>query len=272
MGFWIFSLQDRNLGKFYEEHKDGSSLYYNVFLESIADDTPDYVVKEMHLNVNQLLFIKGYLIPIYNRLNIGGYAIIMRRDFYQLYDNKAVLNYTSVFGNIVDLDLANEQQRKCFNLCYEEYCSDYDEFQTQSIRNLMLNAILLSDMMNSKIGLKTGHLLNIVFQFMSLVNEHAVTERRKTFYTERLAVTNILLDTALRVIFDKTFREVVNNIIVKNSLYMIAFTNLSINQIAHDFNYDTSDFNRMFIKCSGYSPKEYRERMLKVIDYVKNIY
>ncbi len=275
MGFWIFPLDSQNLCEFYSVHTGDTYLYYALYIEKCTQDLSEKAKNVLHLRDNSVLLIDSCLIPIYCRLDLKGYAIIITETFFTLNEHKALLKLSFSYvrpEGIIDMGYPNEEQKKCMDLLYKEYCSEYDDLQVPVLRNLLENMILLSSTINHEGQFKSGHLLNYALQFMDLIDDYAVKERKVNFYAGKIGITEKMLRKSLLFIYNNSFKEILTSRILIEAIEMLVFSNKSITRIAHELDYDTSDFIRFFSLRKGIHPKDLRTSYQKIISEIENGY
>jgi AraC-like DNA-binding protein len=275
MEFWIFSLDDPDLYKFQASQAKNTSLYSAIYIQKCTWDFSAETKEILHLRNDCILLIDNYLIPIYYHLSLKGFAIILTEAFCEQDEIKVLLKLISLQKSpegIVDLGAFNEEQKKCIDLIYQEYHGTDDSLRAPILRSLMLNLLLLSSPGNYSVSLKSGHLLNYALQFVDLVDQYAFQEKKKAFYANKIGITEQMLAHALQSIYHKTFREMIIYRILIEAIRLLVFTDKSITQIAHELNYDASDFNKLFLKWKGMHPKDLRISYRKLINYVENVH
>ncbi|MDR0509666.1 MAG: helix-turn-helix domain-containing protein [Rikenellaceae bacterium] len=283
IGFWIFALDDPELHEFYskrelgreKELKKNGRFYYAIYIKQCHRSFPPDVTQVLHLRDQVILLIEPYLLPIYCRLPLQGYAIIVTEAFSGSEEILALLKLTFSYiepEGIIDTGAINEAQSRCTELLYNEYCHNYDQWQPSMLRNLSINMMLLSSTIPYELHIRSGHLLNYALQFMELLDNYAFFEKSKAFYAGKIGITEKILTQALWAIYNKTFKEILMGRVLIEAMRMLVFEDKSITQIAHDLDYDASGFNKMFVKWKGMTPKELRVNYRKVVTYVENGY
>jgi len=275
LGFWMFSLDDPELRQFCTAQAENSALYYIVCIFRCTERYSDKATKELHLQNNMLLLVDSYLMPVYCRLSLKGYVLILTEEFCETDQTKALLKYFFFHNSpeaITDMGGLNSDQRRCVELMYDEYKSPYDDLQPPILRNLARNLPLLSSTTNHIQRLASGHLLNYALHFMNLASQHAINEKRKSFYADKIGITEKMLTNALQTTYGKTFREMLTFRILIEAMRQLVFSKKSITHIAQELNYDASDFNKIFQKWKGTSPKEYRTTAQEVINQIEYAY
>jgi len=273
--FWMFSLDDPELYHFYSAQANNTSIYYAICIDECLQEYSYERKTVMHLRDKCILLVDNYLIPVFCRHALKGYLIALTESFCGMEMYKAILKlvfFHNTPEGVMDLGSINAVQDKCIRLLYEEYHNAPDEFHIPIIRDLMMNLFLLSSETNYNHPLKTGHLLTHALQFMDLVNTYAFEEKKKAFYAEKIGITEKTLDQALQVVYNKTFREILIYKTLIEAMKTLVFTDKSVTQIAHEFNYDASGFNKLFLKWKGMHPKDLRINYRKLVDYVENNY
>jgi len=275
MNFWIFSLDDPELYHFYTAQAGNTSLYYALCVDECLQDFSPLTKEVMHLRNNCLLLVDHYLVPVFCQMPLTGYLIALTETFCELDEVKALLKlifFHNTPEGVIDLGLISEEQRKCINLLYDEFHNAHDDLQVAVLRNLVLNLLLLSPARNLNKPLKSGHLLSYALQFMSLLNQYAFQEKKKDFYAEKIGITEKTLTHALKVIYNRTFREILIYKTLIEAMQILVFTDKNVAQIAHELNYDASGFSKLLLKWKKMYPKDLRIEYRKLANHVENNY
>jgi AraC-like DNA-binding protein len=275
MKFWIFPLGDPELYYFYMAQAENTSLYYALYIEECMEDFPCKKKEIMHLRHKCILLLDSCLVPIFCRLALKGYLIVLTEAFCEQDEIKALLRLVFFHNNpegITDLCNITEEQEECMRLIYEEYHRMADDLQIPILRNLTVNLLMLSSSAKLTKPLKAGHLLNHALQFMELVDKYVFVEKQKSFYAKKLGITEKTLTQSLQAIYQKTFREILTYKTLIVAMEMLVFSDKNITQIAHELNYDASGFNKLFLKWKGMYPKDLRVLYRKIADYVESNY
>ncbi len=275
MDFWVFALDDPELRQFYAGQAENPSLEYTVYVQETTRVFSTKAKQALHLRDECMLLIDPYVVPVFYNLPLKGYIIIMTDKFCKTKDTKILLKLSFFHSSpegIIDFGNVNEEQKKYLDLLLEEYHNPYDDLQPAILRNLIFNVLLLSPKGNYNVQLKSGHLLSYALQFMELVDEYAFQHMKKAFYADKIGITEEMLTQALRVTYQKTFREIITCRVLIEGIKNLVCTNKSITQIAHELNYDASDFNKLFLQWKGISPTDIRTNYQKLIDYAENTY
>ncbi|MDR2816842.1 MAG: helix-turn-helix domain-containing protein [Proteiniphilum sp.] len=244
-----------------------------IYLQKCHREYPPETKEIFHLYDERILLIKPYLLPVFYRLCLEGYVVILSENFCKSDENKALLKllflHTSPEG-IIDLGHINDDRKKDIDKLYTEYHSPYDDLQESLLRNIAVNTALLSSTINFESWIKSGHLLNYALQFTELVNVYAFQEKKKSFYAEKIGITQKNLTKSLQVIFHKTFRDILVYQNVIEAMRLLVFENKSITQIALELDYDVSGFNKLIFKYKHLSPKDLRIKYRNIIHQIEN--
>jgi AraC-like DNA-binding protein len=276
MDFWIFSLDDPELYRFYDEQAQGDRpLYYAIYIKKVTRNFSDEVVQMLRLHDDAILLVNSYMMPLFLRLSLMGYAVVITEEFCEFGladgEGKALLKLTfskTWLEGIFDMGQINERQRKCIEMIHEEYCSPCDDLQRSVLRNMLANMAMLSSPIDYGMLLKMGHMLNCAKNFMDLVDSYAFREKNKSFYAGSMGITEKALTRALQFVFRRTFRGTLVGHTLSEAMKMLLLSDLSIARIARELNCDVSDFNRLFVRHRGKTPKQIRADYRRITDQI----
>ncbi|MDR2001477.1 MAG: helix-turn-helix domain-containing protein [Prevotella sp.] len=275
IGLWLFSLNDPELYQFYLEQMNNKSLYYALYIETHTQEIPPVTKEVLHIRGKTILLIETYLFPIFYRLYLKGYAVIISETFCVSIKIKTLLDLLFFHlkpEGIIDLGRISLQQRKCMYAFYKEYYSTYDDLQVSILRNLLVNIALLSPVLDSEKKFKLGHLLSNAIRFAALINNYAFDEKKKSFYANKMNITEKTLDQSLRYIYHTTFKKILINHIIIEAMRLLVFSDKTITRIAHEMGYDVSNFIKIFSQIKGMHPRILREIYRKIITDINNGY
>jgi AraC-like DNA-binding protein len=275
MEFWIFPLDSPELDRFYSEQERYVSLYCAIYIEKVTGDYSAETKKVLHLQDETILLIDNYLAPVFIRSRLKGYLIILTEAFFETAESIALLRLAFFHRQpegIIDMGQVNEYQKKCISLVINEYYSPNDEMQALLIRNVLVNMIFLSSTVNYEGQLRAGHLLNYALQFTDLIGKYASREKKKIFYANNIGITGKVLDKSLRLIYQTTFKEILIGKVLIDAMRLLVFSDKSIALIAHELDYDPSNFNSLFFKRKEMYPKDLRVNYRKVVNEIESAY
>jgi AraC-like DNA-binding protein len=203
---------------------------------------------------------------------LKGYIVIISEKFCETDRYIALLKFCfSLSQPILNMGGITGYQRECMNLLYAEYRSPYDDLQPPMLRNLLANIALLSTQVNYERQFKFGHLLSYALRFVNLIKEYASSERKKKFYTDKMGITEKMLDKSLQIVYNKTFREMLTDRILNEAVRLLVFSDKNITQIATELNFDVSSFIKLFVKKRGVHPKDLRTNYRILINEIENV-
>lgn len=102
----------------------------------------------------------------------------------------------------------------------------------------------------------------ILERFRSLINGHCNEHHSVNWYAEAMMITPDYLSKIIRELEGKSAREMINESIVSNAMFMMRQSDLSIKEISEKLHFpDQSGFGRFFKSNTGISPKEYRKTL-----------
>lgn len=98
-------------------------------------------------------------------------------------------------------------------------------------------------------------------RFLRLVEENFRTERFLDFYAAALAVTPKHLSRAIKAQTGQSAAEWIERYVILEAKVLLKSSTLNVQQIAEKLNFPSqSFFGKYFKKCTGISPKEFRNR------------
>ena len=99
----------------------------------------------------------------------------------------------------------------------------------------------------------------ITNKFLSLIEKHFIEYKSVKSYADILDITPKHLSETIKNNLGKTALTFIHKRIIKESQYLLCYSDMSIKQIASYLNFDnSSDFGRFFKRYEEISPKSYR--------------
>jgi len=99
--------------------------------------------------------------------------------------------------------------------------------------------------------------------YLSLIEEHFKSKKKVYEYAELLEITPNYLSEIIQENLNASALSFIHKRILKESEYLLSFTNKAVKQIAIELNFDSSSqFGRFFKHNSGVTPKEYRHKII----------
>jgi YesN/AraC family two-component response regulator len=99
----------------------------------------------------------------------------------------------------------------------------------------------------------------IAEQFLSLLKDNYKTERKASFYADKMFITPKYLSYTLKKVTGRSINLWLEDAILAETKMLLKLTNLTALQISEELNFpNPSYFGHFFKKCTGMTPKEYR--------------
>lgn len=101
---------------------------------------------------------------------------------------------------------------------------------------------------------------NICKQLTKLVMKHFSSERRVSFYADRLHITPQHLSVTVKQVTGRTVSDVIAEVVVMDAKAKLKSTNMTVQEIADSLSFpNVSFFGKYFKRYTGMSPNEYRK-------------
>lgn len=101
----------------------------------------------------------------------------------------------------------------------------------------------------------------IVLQFVNLVSENYMTEKKVDFYAQQMMMSTRHLSTILKNVTGRSALQIINEYIVNEAKALLSTTSLSIKEIASKLKFsDQYVFSHFFKKHLNISPRQYRSQ------------
>lgn len=149
----------------------------------------------------------------------------------------------------------------------KKYISYTDHYcQSIVVKNAVFNLLLdISDKRRKDHGDSMNNATHkevILERFKSLVHGHCNEHHNVNWYAEAMMISPDYLSKIIREYDGKSARDLINENIVSNAMFMMRQSDLSIKEISEKLNFpDQSGFGRFFKANTGQSPKEYRKKL-----------
>lgn len=247
-----------------ESHKQ--DFYSILFLDSCRGEI-EIDNHKIYFNCPKVVIIQPYCISKINlHPETSGKIISFTETFFSLRYNNNSLNDFSFFENdckpYMSLDaFQKEHLQTFFELFQYEYGAILKD-KTKVLRSY-LNILLvqLERIYNPQISIKIHNSKNEkVKEFEKLVDYHFRNHKTPSFYAEKLHVTPNYLNKICKSEASKTAGDIVRKRITIEAQRHLHYTNLSINEIAHDLGFDNvSYFVTFFKKQTLVTPEQFRK-------------
>lgn len=137
-------------------------------------------------------------------------------------------------------------------------------FRKTITRNRLQNVFLeIYDKVKRKGGVssdpQSNRQIEIFYRFITLVHEHATSQRDVSFYAGKLCVSTRYLSAITRKVAHASVKEVIDRMVLLEIRMLLQSTDLSVQEIADRLAFpDQSYLGRYFKKHTGLSPTTYR--------------
>lgn len=102
--------------------------------------------------------------------------------------------------------------------------------------------------------------MEIAEQFFKILTECNPTERRVSYYAERMCLTSKYLSSVIKKATALPIQKWINRLVIQDAMYLLKTTNLTIFQISEQLKFQSSSFFVQFFKQNtGITPLKYRE-------------
>lgn len=185
-----------------------------------------------------------------------GYSISLSSEFFQHADNSKLRILFNPFINepILPDEETSAQLESILTLALAEiHSTNY-----QPVINSYLEAFIYKlSLLRPQIKLTQDrfHRLENLFQ---LVEKYYLTERKVSFYADRVDLTPKRLNEILKNKVDMTVTQLIHKVIISEAKKMIAKGDKSIKEVSYELNFsEQAYFSRFFKKQTGMSPEKF---------------
>ena len=124
-----------------------------------------------------------------------------------------------------------------------------------------VKSIVLSTL-NTNDTAVSGRYRAITLRLRKLLDAHIVEEKRPTAYASMMNISEVYLNEAVKGATGLSVGAYIRNMVMVRAKRQLAYTSLSAKEIAYALGYeDYAYFSRLFAKCTGKSPSEYRKNL-----------
>ncbi|HRG48598.1 MAG TPA: AraC family transcriptional regulator, partial [Leptospiraceae bacterium] len=149
----------------------------------------------------------------------------------------------------------------------KELKEEVDKNQSDILRNLLHNLLLLAERVKRKSGfqeIKKGADLDYTILFKDLLNENFSKLKTVSSYAKLIQVSEKRLTQATTKVLGKTPKEMMDDKVMLEAKRLLTYTNKSIREIGYILGFDEpTNFTKYFRKHSTKTPVEFREKYLQ---------
>lgn len=229
--------------------------------------------EEFHLEHDALLFVNPKVVvqPL-NTDASGSELIHFNKDFYciEIHDQEVACDgilYNNVF-EVPFIELDKNQSTEIRKLIAEvkSEMQSHDNSTEEMLRVLLKLIILKSTRIWKQQHQLTedGQYSDVQFlrKFSKLVEANFRTHHTVADYADILAITPKSLSKKIGLLSKESPNDIIKNRIILESKRLLAYTSLSVKEIAYSLNYDDDAyFVRFFTKNTGTSPTSFRKQL-----------
>ena len=108
----------------------------------------------------------------------------------------------------------------------------------------------------------SGRYRAITLRLRKLLDIHLVVEKSPAAYASMMNISEVYLNEAVKGATGLSVGAYIRNMVMVRAKRQLAYTSLSAKEIAYALGYeDYAYFSRLFAKCTGKSPSEYRKNL-----------
>lgn len=108
----------------------------------------------------------------------------------------------------------------------------------------------------------SGRYRAITLRLRKLLDIHLVVEKSPAAYSSMMNISEVYLNEAVKGATGLSVGAYIRNMVMVRAKRQLAYTSLSAKEIAYALGYeDYAYFSRLFAKCTGKSPSEYRKNL-----------
>lgn len=229
--------------------------------------------QDFYFHHDALLFVNPKVVV--QTLNIdqpGSELIHFNKDFYciEIHDHEVACDgilYNNVFEvPFIELNEIQSAEIRGIIANIKSEMQSHDTITEEMLRVLLKFIILKS----TRIWKQKHQLtedrqysdLHFLRKFSQLVEANFRTHHTVSAYAEILAITPKSLSKKISLLSKESPNDIIKNRIILESKRLLAYTSLSVKEIAYNLNYDDDAyFVRLFTKNTGVSPTSFRKQL-----------
>lgn len=228
--------------------------------------------QNFNLNTDALLFVNPKVVlKLLTRDQAKAVLLHFNRDFYciEIHDQEVACDgilYNNVF-EVPFIELRDGQSLYMQNIIREIQSEmEGEDASTEEMLRILLKLIIVK---STRIWKEQHQLaeneqqtdVQFLRKFSKLVEQHYKTHHTVADYADLLFVTPKNLSKKIGLLSKDTPNDIIKNRIILESKRLLAYTTLSVKEIAYRLNYeDDAYFVRFFTKNTGISPTGFRKQ------------
>lgn len=200
--------------------------------------------------------------------NLQGSILLFTDEFLSSYlEQLEGLKTLQLFNEMLGspkIQLNTKEKKEIFTLIdriRNEYFEVNDNYSLEIIRSEL--HILISKLFRLKAGKKTlfpdKKYLNEFIEFQKMIEQHAKKTNKVKDYAQMMGISTKTLNTISKSIVNKTAKEFIDEICIKQIKRLLLNTPLSIKEIAYKSGFEeTTNFYKYFKKHTQSTPEQFR--------------
>lgn len=247
-----------------ESHKQ--DFYSILFLDSCNGEI-EIDNHKVYFNCPKVVIIQPNCISKINlHPETSGKIISFTETFFSLrYNNNALSDFSFLENNCKPYMALDTFQREHLEVFFELFEYEYNSIlkdKTKVLRSYL--NILLVQLERIYNPLNKGRIHNIknekIKEFEKLVDLYFKEHKMPSYYAEKLHVTPNYLNKICKSETSKTAGDIIRKRITIEAKRFLHYTNLTINEIAHDLGFENvSYFITFFKKQTNFTPEQFRK-------------
>jgi len=161
------------------------------------------------------------------------------------------------------------QFREILHLLEEQYSSDPDAIFYKQLTYAVLDVFLCAAARaylstNPASSTNVSRILQITREFRNLLSENFQSQKRPSYYANRLNISESYLNEAVKKTMGFTVTYLIQQQIVLEAKRLLCFSKLNVKEIAHALGYDDHGyFSKLFRQFTQMTPLAFRSSYLK---------
>ncbi|MFV0553366.1 MAG: AraC family transcriptional regulator [Mangrovibacterium sp.] len=178
-----------------------------------------------------------------------------------------IFNRSAIFNGIIEADEATIADLQAYLSILERRFHSENQAIAQNILHDLLSSYIGMIAEVHQIDFSTQvnkRMAAITFQFKSLLAANYQSLKSPSQYADKLNISPIYLNQAVKAVTGLTVSECIRNEIVLRAKRLLVHTNRTVKEIAFELGYeDCAYFTRLFSKASLLSPTQFRAKYFK---------